>query len=90
MNAKTLEWSHSMPIYEYECKDCNQNVEVLVARPDSKPDCPECGSKKLSKLLSVIGSPVINGGGRPKTIERDPGNCGRSQCATGGCMFGNN
>jgi putative FmdB family regulatory protein len=76
-----------MPLYEYECKDCSQQVEILVNRADDKPECPECGSKKLSKLLSVIGSPVVSNGSRASVPE--PGGCGRSQCASGGCMFGN-
>jgi putative FmdB family regulatory protein len=79
-----------MPLYEYECKDCAKQSEILVHNIASKPSCPECGSKKLTKLLSVIGSPVISGGtsaSRSSTVE--PGQCGRSQCASGGCMFGN-
>jgi len=79
-----------MPLYEYECKDCSKQVEILVANIQSKPDCPNCGSKKLAKLLSVIGSPVISNGSSPsRSSEVEPGACGRSQCATGGCMFGN-
>ncbi len=79
-----------MPLYEYECKDCSKQVEILVSAPTTKPDCPECGSKKLTKLLSVIGSPVIGGGVSSATrSSQEPGDCGRSQCARGGCMFGN-
>jgi putative FmdB family regulatory protein len=79
-----------MPLYEYECKDCSKQVEILVNAPTAKPDCPECGSKKLTKLLSVIGSPVIgNGSSSSAHSAREPGECGRSQCASGGCMFGN-
>jgi len=79
-----------MPLYEYECKDCSKQVEILVPSIQSKPDCPECGSKRLSKLLSVIGSPVVSGGASSaRSAEIEPGNCGRSQCASGGCMFGN-
>ncbi len=80
-----------MPLYEYECKDCSKQVEILVNAPTAKPDCPECGSKKLTKLLSMIGSPVVSGGGvhSAKSESREPGECGRSQCASGGCMFGN-
>jgi putative FmdB family regulatory protein len=51
-----------MPLYEYECIDCTKQVEILVSKPDAKPDCPECGSKKLTKLLSVIGAPVAGNG----------------------------
>ena len=75
-----------MPLYEYRCKDCDQQSEILVKSLDSKPECPECGSKKLDKLLSVIGAPVIGSGS--KSHQSDPGTCGRSQCARG-CMFGN-
>jgi putative FmdB family regulatory protein len=75
-----------MPLYEYRCKECNRESELLVKNLDSQPECPECGSKRLDKLLSVIGSPVI--GSSPRAAEPDSGNCGRSQCARG-CMFGN-
>ncbi len=79
-----------MPLYEYECKECKTQVEILVNSQSATPDCPHCGSKKLSKLLSVIGSPVVSNGSRPsKSREIEPGQCGRSQCASGGCMFGN-
>lgn len=76
-----------MPLYEYECKDCSKQSEILVLNINTKPDCPECGSKRLSKLLSVIGSPKVNSGASNNGVE--PGTCGRSQCASGGCMFGN-
>lgn len=76
-----------MPLYEYECKECHKNVEILVNNMSTKPECPECGSKKLTKLLSVIGSPVIQSGARPSSSEG--GTCGRPQCGSGGCMFGN-
>ena len=79
-----------MPLYEYDCKDCTKQVEILVSQKDSKPSCPECGSKNLKKLLSVIGSPVIGSGARSaRESSVEPGTCGRSQCASGGCMFGN-
>ncbi|MCE3015076.1 MAG: zinc ribbon domain-containing protein [Pirellula sp.] len=75
-----------MPIYEYDCKKCKKQVEVFVPRADSKPECPDCGSRDMSKLLSVIGAPVVQGGS--KSTSREPENCGRSACASG-CMFGN-
>lgn len=75
-----------MPLYEYRCKDCDRQSELLVKSLDSKPECPECGSARLEKLLSVIGAPVI--GSTSNSRSSDPGTCGRSQCARG-CMFGN-
>lgn len=43
-----------MPIYEYACHGCRQFVEVIVRRinDDTKPTCPECGSKKLTRMIS--------------------------------------
>jgi putative FmdB family regulatory protein len=45
-----------MPIYEYRCKKCAKETEVLV-RPPKKPPtrCRECGGR-LEKLIS---SPAI-------------------------------
>lgn len=41
-----------MPIYEYTCKDCGSDFELLI-RGDEKPVCPSCGKKHLTKSLSV-------------------------------------
>ena len=32
-----------MPIYEYICRKCGNEFEVLVFNKDEKPECPECG-----------------------------------------------
>jgi len=57
-----------MPIYEYTCKGCGGEVELLVASSTVKPACPECGSKKLEKKFSTFAahqaapaSPCANG-----------------------------
>lgn len=43
-----------MPIYEYRCENCGEQVEVLVrSRTSASPTCPNCGSSLLEKLLSV-------------------------------------
>ncbi|RIK78326.1 MAG: zinc ribbon domain-containing protein [Planctomycetota bacterium] len=41
-----------MPLYEFLCRDCNQEQEQLV-RADETPVCESCGSQRLMKLLSV-------------------------------------
>jgi putative FmdB family regulatory protein len=43
-----------MPIYEYRCKACEHEFEALVLphKPETAPECPECHSKDLEKLLS--------------------------------------
>jgi len=41
-----------MPIYEYHCRECDTNFEVLV-RGDRSVVCPNCGSASLDKLISA-------------------------------------
>ena len=43
-----------MPVYEYACADCRKVVSVLVRRAGAtaKPACPECGGKRLTRLIS--------------------------------------
>jgi putative FmdB family regulatory protein len=44
-----------MPIYEYACHKCKKFVEVITRRvPDDSfaPVCPECGGKKLTRMIS--------------------------------------
>ncbi len=48
-----------MPIYEYQCKSCDQHVELLI-RGEETPECPSCGSLKLLKQFSV---PAAHSGG---------------------------
>ncbi len=43
-----------MPIYEYRCKACDHETEVLQKMSD-KPlrKCPECGRMQLQRLISA-------------------------------------
>lgn len=43
-----------MPIYEYACHNCRKFVEIIVRRAgdDFVPRCPECRSKKLTRMIS--------------------------------------
>jgi len=43
-----------MPIYEYQCRQCSKEFEVLVRASSPAPACPECNSKELSKKLSTF------------------------------------
>lgn len=45
-----------MPIYDYLCKDCGNVSEILMTGSQEKPECPECGSRSLKKLLSASSS----------------------------------
>jgi putative FmdB family regulatory protein len=42
-----------MPIYEYKCKECEHCFEKLVFAGDkASVQCPECGTRKVDKLMS--------------------------------------
>lgn len=46
----------SMPIYEYQCQDCQHKLEVMQRMSDSRlTTCPTCGEESLRKLVSAVG-----------------------------------
>jgi putative FmdB family regulatory protein len=74
-----------MPIYEYQCADCNTKFEKLVRRSTeaAEVDCPSCGQKHVSQQYSTFSAhangstasrreaPVCPGG-----MCSNPGVCG--------------
>jgi len=43
-----------MPIYEFECLDCGETTEILVAASETDlVTCGKCGSRNLKKLISA-------------------------------------
>ena len=51
-----------MPIYEYACESCGHRFEKLMRMSADPPDCPECSSEAVRKLISQSGF-VLKGGG---------------------------
>jgi putative FmdB family regulatory protein len=49
-----------MPLYEYHCRECDAQAELLV-RGSEQPVCPQCGGRQLTKLLSVVAAPARDG-----------------------------
>jgi len=41
-----------MPIYEYQCQECEKQFETLV-RHGEQPECPQCQGHALQKLISA-------------------------------------
>lgn len=46
-----------MPLYAYNCQECNADFELLV-RSSDVPACPSCGSEKLSQQVAKICSEI--------------------------------
>jgi putative FmdB family regulatory protein len=70
-----------MPIYEYVCMSCESHFEELV-RHDESAKCPDCGTTKVQRQLSVFAAskakpatPVKTGGG-----PSFGGGCGHGSC----------
>lgn len=46
-----------MPIYEFECEECEVRFEELVAAGETTIVCPECSSSRTHRLLSNVSPP---------------------------------
>jgi len=68
-----------MPLYEYACQQCEHAFETLVFNGE-KPDCPECHSDRLERLLSVPGQPKTDAGSLPMSCPPDGSPCGAPWC----------
>jgi len=43
-----------MPIYQYQCDECNHQMEAIQKISDPKlTDCPECGAPSLRKKVTA-------------------------------------
>ena len=50
-----------MPIYEYRCEPCEDRFEAFIASSEDTPECPKCGGRQLTKLMSTFAA-VVPGG----------------------------
>jgi putative FmdB family regulatory protein len=70
-----------MPIYEFRCKKCDCDFEELVMGDEAGIKCPDCGSKKVSKQMSMFahksgsGFSPSSGGGGSSCSSCSSGNC---------------
>ena len=74
-----------MPIYEYECKDCGKESEMLVRSSEEGVVCPSCGSSSLKKVFSTF---AVSMASKFSGDACPDGNCplsSSSPCASGRC-----
>jgi putative FmdB family regulatory protein len=75
-----------MPLYEYVCNDCHREFELLI-RGSERPACEDCGSERLTKLLSV---PAAHSAGSTSFGQSacdfpSQGPCGMGRCGLPEC-----
>jgi putative FmdB family regulatory protein len=74
-----------MPIFEYCCQHCSHQFEKLVFGKET-PECPECNSADVCKLMSTCGFVSKSSGGQTvgsSAASSSCGGCSASSCA--GC-----
>jgi putative FmdB family regulatory protein len=68
-----------MPIYEYTCRKCGCEFEVIIFGDDI-PECPECGDRELQKNMSSFG---FSAGSKFRSSGGPQGGC--SGCSSPNC-----
>jgi putative FmdB family regulatory protein len=69
-----------MPVFEFECKECQQHFEDLVFGNKLEGVlCPTCGSDRVRKKMSTFVS-KIGGDGASLSLGSSPA----AACSTGG------
>ena len=70
-----------MPTYEYKCRDCGHQLEVVQSfTDDALTKCPSCRKKALRKVFSPVGI-AFKGSGFYKTDSRSSN--GKSSATAG-------
>jgi putative FmdB family regulatory protein len=64
-----------VPIYEFECEECGQRFEELVAIDAEGIACPTCGAREARRLLS----PVSPTGRQPRGAKARSGESRRRE-----------
>ena len=73
-----------MPLYDFKCRDCGMESEILIVFSDEEPACDDCGSKNLDKMMTTPSSYSGNtSAGFPGS--GDTGCCG-SNPSDAGCV----
>ena len=73
-----------MPIYEYNCSNCNKNFEALILSSDI-PECPLCKSTNVVKQMSMCGFVSKGAIGSTETVKSSASSSACSGCTTSNC-----
>jgi len=60
-----------MPMYEFDCRDCGHNFELIIKFTEVKrAKCVKCGSKQLVPKITAIAGYTIKGGNSASTTPK--------------------
>jgi putative FmdB family regulatory protein len=73
-----------MPLYEYECRDCEGRFDLLVRSFDAADtvQCDRCESPNVRRLVSSFAS-FVGGLDDPVTPRATTGGCCGGSCGCG-------
>ena len=76
-----------MPMYEYECSECQHKTEMLrsMKDADAPAECEKCHGKKMKRLHSVFAATTGTGGGEAAAMAMS--GCGRCGDPRGACSM---
>jgi putative FmdB family regulatory protein len=63
---------NKMPIYNYQCKECKHEFEILrtMEHRDRPLECPKCKEESVRSVSSVAPAQFKGKGWTPKRMER--------------------
>ena len=81
--------AQEMPTYEYECDACGHTFERQQKMSDPPvKTCPECGKRKVRRLISAVAGIVKGGGSSAPACDRSTPCCGRdTRCDSPPCRL---
>jgi len=74
-----------MPIFEFICKKCNNEFEILVFSSDEKIECPACKSGEVVKQLSSFSAATNSSAAKPPCGTSDYCPSPNKHKCSGGC-----
>ena len=71
-----------MPIFEYQCRNCQDDFEKIVFNTHTEVKCPRCQSKKVTKKVSAFSFQSGSKAGAAPKSSGGCGSCSSHHCST--------
>jgi putative FmdB family regulatory protein len=74
-----------MPVYEYQCADCDTTFEMLrrMSMANAAATCSQCGSHATSRAISLFSAISKNSSGETQAVSGTGSSC--ASCAATNC-----